>query len=493
MKRLLQILIMLVVTVGAFYLVLRNVEWEGSPTDVSVHGTGFFQLEDSEGERVYSRSADFVLAEDGTLRTAAGHRLVLDQPVPAGAEVTIGEDGVVLAHMQGQGSAQAMGQVALARFETPSELDDLGAGVFGATEASGVSEGGAPGSQGFGTVLPRMGVKDSLQRANYLVFFCGVALFLGLHLARSVRWGRLIQAVRPDVTFRSYFSICSVGFMLINILPFRLGEFVRPYLLYDRESVPFGSGMATVLVERVLDILALGLIFACVLLFADLPAETAGTWTVEVAGADGSPESYNLVSVGRWALLSVGLPFGGGLIVLLLLGERGVALARRMFGILGSGPARIASNFLMSFLEAVRALGSPRALWSVFSWTVTAWVVNICSMWVMARGFGIDFGFWDAAALLVSICIVLIIPPTPGFVGVFELGVVVALALYGESKDLALAFGGLVHLCQFLILASLGSVFLMVDRISIGGLMRGMREMRTGQPDAGSPGEAVEA
>ena len=91
------------------------------------------------------------------------------------------------------------------------------------------------------------GVKDALAEADYLMFSCGVVLFLGLHLARSVRWGRLIQALRPDVGFRSYFSICCIGFFLINVLPFRLGEFVRPYLLYDREDIPFGSGMATVL------------------------------------------------------------------------------------------------------------------------------------------------------------------------------------------------------------------------------------------------------
>lgn len=320
------------------------------------------------------------------------------------------------------------------------------------------------------------GVKDALEQVDYAVFFSGVALFLGLHIVRSIRWGRLIQANRPDIGFRSYFSICSVGFFLINILPFRLGEFVRPYLLYDREDVPFGGGMATVLVERVLDVLALGVIFAGVLVFADVP-ESA--WMVELVEDDGSIKAYDMVKVGRMGLLAAGLPFGGGLIALLLAGDRGVAVARRVFGILGERPARLVVGFLEGFLVAVRALGSPKAIASVLAWTVLSWAVNICSMWVMAMGFGIELGFWDGAAILVSICIVLIIPPTPGFVGVFELGVVIALSLYGHPKALALAFGGLVHVCQFLILAALGTNFLILDKISLGGIMRGMKEMRS--------------
>jgi uncharacterized membrane protein YbhN (UPF0104 family) len=228
-----------------------------------------------------------------------------------------------------------------------------------------------------------------------------------------------------------------------------------------------------VLVERVLDVLALGVLFCGVLMFADVPA-----WTVEVVSEQGVAETYDLVKIGRFGLLGVGVPFGGGLIALLLAGDRGVALARRIAALFGERFARIVAGFLESFIEAVRALGSPRAMCSVLGWTVFAWGINACSMWVMAMGFGMDIGFWDGAAILVCICVVLIIPPTPGFVGVFELGVVMALALYGEPKSLGLAFGGLVHLAQFGMLAILGSTFLVLDRISLGGVMRGMRELR---------------
>lgn len=318
-------------------------------------------------------------------------------------------------------------------------------------------------------------------RVDLPTFGLGLVLFLGLHVARSVRWGRLVQAVKPEVRFRSYFSICSVGFFLINILPFRLGEFVRPYLLLDREDVPFGSGLASVLVERVLDVAALGVLFVGVLLWggiADLESST-----VAVGG-----QSYDLVQLGRTAILAILIPFGGGIVALLLLGDRGIAIARRVFGVFGPRIGELVAGFMTSFLHAIRSLGSVRAAVSQFAWTGVAWTINVCSMWVMMRAFpfGETMGFWDGATLLVGLCIVLIVPPPPGFAGVFEFAVaVVLIGVYQvDNPEVPAAFGLLVHVCQFGMLTVLGMVFLTVDRISVRSLLEGMKKVRSG---AGEP------
>lgn len=310
-------------------------------------------------------------------------------------------------------------------------------------------------------------------RVDLPVFCAGLALFFGLHVTRSIRWGRLIQAVRPEVRFRSYFSICSVGFFLINVLPFRLGEFARPYLLSEREDVPFGSAMATVLVERVLDVAALGLLFVGVLVWGldDLDAGTVMLDGVE----------YDLVGVGRTAILAALVPFGGAIAILVVLGDRGVALGRRAFGVFGRGVGSLVGGFLASFVAAVRSLGSSRAISAQAFWTSAAWLMNAASLWVMALSFpfGAGMGFWDGTTLLVVLCVVLIVPPPPGFAGVFEFAVTIAVVgIYGESKEVAAAFAVLVHVTQFGLLAILGVVFLSVDRISVRKLLREMKRMR---------------
>lgn len=316
----------------------------------------------------------------------------------------------------------------------------------------------------------------ALGTLDLVLFAAGFGCFLLLHLLRSVRWGVLVRAVQPGVTFRSTLSICSVGFMLINILPFRLGEFARPYLLLEREELPFGSGMATVVVERVLDISALGVIFLGVLAFADVPA-----LTVTVPGAD---EPFDVVAAGRIGILGVLIPVAVIIGLLLLLGDRGVQMASGVRDRVPAGllrlPFTLGVRFLETFLEALRSLGSVRQAALVIVWTAGLWLLNVLSILftVRAFAFGADIGFWAAGTILVVICLALIAPAPPGFAGVFEFACAVALALFGIGASEAAAFAVVLHSSQFFIVTVVGMYFALVDRVSLRRLMEMTDELR---------------
>lgn len=316
----------------------------------------------------------------------------------------------------------------------------------------------------------------ALKAMDLLVFALGFTCFLVLHVLRSVRWGLLVQAIKPEVRFRSYLSICSVGFMLINILPFRLGEFARPYLLFEREDVPFGSGMATVVVERVLDVMALGAIFLGVLVFADVPE-----YTVAVEGRD---EPFDVVAAARTAILGVLIPVAVAVNVLLLLGDRGISIAERVRDAVPAGllraPFAFGVRFLQTFLEALRSLGSVRRAVPVLIWTAFLWLLNVLSIYftVRAFAFGGDIGFWSAATILVVICVALIAPAPPGFAGVFEFACTVALAIFAIGPSEAAAFAVVLHGSQFLLVTAVGMYFVLVDRISVRRLMDSMANLR---------------
>ena len=310
----------------------------------------------------------------------------------------------------------------------------------------------------------------AFRTADVAVFLSGMAVFATLHVVRAIRWGALVRAVKPEVSFRSFVSICSVGFFLINTMPFRLGEFARPYLLFEREDVPFGAGLATVIVERMLDVAALGVIFLGVLVFADLPAGP-----VEVAGG-----SYDIVGIARTSILGVLIPVAVGIALLLRMGDRGVALGGRVVGAVHPRLGDIAVRLLRGFVDALRSLGSVRKGAPVVAWTGVVWGINVVSIWWMARAFefGAVLGFWDGAAILVVVCVALILPAPPGFAGVFELAVVIALAIYGVGRAEAVAFSVAVHGSQFIIIGSVGVYFLMVDRISVRRLLSELRDLR---------------
>ena len=142
-----------------------------------------------------------------------------------------------------------------------------------------------------------------LGRVDVPLFAAGLALFAGRQVVRALRWGRLVDEVRPQIRFRSIFAISSIGYFLINVLPFRLGELVRPVLLLEQHEVPLGAGAATVVVERVFDVLALGALLVGVLLWG-------------AAGVEATPLSVyghevELVQLGRTGLLALLLALAG--------------------------------------------------------------------------------------------------------------------------------------------------------------------------------------
>jgi glycosyltransferase 2 family protein len=315
-----------------------------------------------------------------------------------------------------------------------------------------------------------------LGRVDVPLFAAGLALFAGRQVVRALRWGRLVDEVRPQIRFRSIFAISSIGYFLINVLPFRLGELVRPVLLLEQHEVPLGAGAATVVVERVFDVLALGALLVGVLLWG-------------AAGVEATPLSVyghevELVQLGRTGLLALLLPVGIGVAVLLSLGERGVALAGRLGSTLGERAGELAARFLGSFNRAIRSIGSGRAIAVQVGLTATIWTMNVSAMWLMARAFpfGSALGFWDGATILLGVCLVVIVPPPPGFVGVFEGAVAVVLTqLYGESMTTAAAYGVLAHVGMLTVLTALGLYFVAVDRVGLSRLLRVASRLRADQ------------
>jgi uncharacterized membrane protein YbhN (UPF0104 family) len=166
--------------------------------------------------------------------------------------------------------------------------------------------------------------------------------------------------------------------------------------------------------------------------------------------------------------------------ILLRMGDRGVELGRSTVGRIHPRFGEITGRLLKGFVDALRSLGSFRRGAPVVLWSGVVWTINIVSIWWMAKAFefGAILGFWDAAAILVCICVALILPAPPGFAGVFELAVVIALAIYGVDQVEAVAFSVAVHGSQFLIIGSVGIYFLVVDKISVKRLLAEISALR---------------
>ena len=125
----------------------------GQDLDLAVDGDGFFQVEKTGGETLYTRDGAFKRDRDGNMVTSSGYQLVPNIAVPTDAiQVTILPDGTVSALLAGQVEPSEIGQLELARFVNPAGLRALGGNLFAPTEASGDPETGSPDADGFGAV-----------------------------------------------------------------------------------------------------------------------------------------------------------------------------------------------------------------------------------------------------------------------------------------------------------------------------------------------------
>ena len=147
------------VGLGVKTTAIRNLHIQGSLTatgnslDLALTGNGWFQIEGTDGETLYTRAGAFNTNANGEVVTADGYLVQPQITVPADAvEVIVNETGQMFARIDGQEDLQELGQLTLATFSNEAGLAPLGDNLFKETPASGPANVGVPGDPGCATI-----------------------------------------------------------------------------------------------------------------------------------------------------------------------------------------------------------------------------------------------------------------------------------------------------------------------------------------------------
>lgn len=324
--------------------------------------------------------------------------------------------------------------------------------------------------------VPVAALREAFARMHW-VYLVHVAVAVVLqYLLRAARQRVMLRPLAPGLGFRDHLSIVAVGFFCVNVFPARLGEAVRPLLFAERAGVPLGAGFALVLVERVIDLIAILVCLLGVLAWVELPDRT-----IEIAGR--SVAAAELARTGASAVLA---PVLVGLVALALLGPAALRLGERVASGLEARVAaprlhRLARGLLRfgtAFVEGLHGLRSPLRLAAVLALTALLFASAGLMMDALARAFGISdrIGFAAGLAVLSITMLGIALPAPPGFAGVFEASTRAGLALFGVRGDelagSSLAFALVLHWWPFLLLCVLAGFFLWRDGIGLGRLFR---------------------
>ncbi len=124
----------------------------GNQLDLAVEGRGFFKVLRGTDE-VYTRAGAFKMDQDGYICDAEGNRLQPEISIPQGAVAINIDAGGNLTAVDQEGKALVTQRLNLFDFPNPAGMISLGRNYCMPTEASGDSETGQPGDDGFGTLL----------------------------------------------------------------------------------------------------------------------------------------------------------------------------------------------------------------------------------------------------------------------------------------------------------------------------------------------------
>ena len=271
---------------------------------------------------------------------------------------------------------------------------------------------------------------------NYVL--AAVCLTLCSYLLRSLRWQMFFA--EPVLNFSDSFRCLIVGFFMNNVLPARLGEFVRAHLGGKATGLSRALVIATIAGERLADGLAISAFFAVFFTFGAKPQEIEqGHLLYQVAYFFAGAASLTaLILAFRKYILSL-VPW----------------IERRL-------PSKTIAYALekgVRFIEGLEPMFALSRLLRIAFFSILIWSLELVVYYCVAQAFGQDLSLGSLSLFLAATNFSSLVPAAPGGVGVIELFATFALVQVGLDKEVALSMVSTQHIIQICVVGIPGLLF----------------------------------
>jgi glycosyltransferase 2 family protein len=320
------------------------------------------------------------------------------------------------------------------------------------------------------------GVWTETRRARASLLLLAVGTSGVTYAMRALRWQYLLAPI-GHARFRTAFETTTIGFAASFLLPARAGEVLRPYLLARRERLPATACFATIIVERLLDLVTVLLLFGVFVALVD-PASIAG-----------DPALYARVKAGGLVAGSASL---AGLVAFFALAGHPERLGRAALRIERVLPARLAhavARFVETFAQGLGVMRQPGRLFVSLLLSFPLWLSIAAGIWLTSRAFHMTFAY-IGSFLVMTLLVVGVAMPTPGAIGGFHAMYQIAVTtFFGVPTDRAVGGAIVLHAVSFVPVTLLGLTFMAREGLSLTR----MREMAAEEtqdgrdPEDGSP------
>ena len=295
-----------------------------------------------------------------------------------------------------------------------------------------------------------------VQGARIDLLAAAFVLMAVTYWVRAIRWQHMLMPIGPT-RFRTVFRSTVIGFATLTLLPARAGDLLRPYLVARQENLSAPAAFATIVMERVLDLLTVLTLLAIFVwgFAAAALLPPALLQPIKISAAVAGAGAIALLGV-MWTLASHPERIGR------LVSGAARVLPPRLAKNLGSLAATFSGGFAMA--------RQPRELAIALLWSFPLWIIYASEAWLVSEAFGIHMPF-AGSFLLQGLLVIGVAVPTPGGVGSFhEAYRIGATLFFGASDEAAVAAAIVLHAMSFFPVVLVGLIFMAQDGLSLGGL-----------------------
>ncbi len=291
-----------------------------------------------------------------------------------------------------------------------------------------------------------------LARTNYLFLIPALLSLMVDFTFRSLRWKLLLEPVKK-CRFINVMSTLFIGFFANAALPLRAGEVIRVIMIGEKENISKSAALATMVVERTMDLFAVFVLFSLSLLFfppQQVPSVIDRLWQI----------------TGLVLILLIVILYG-------LMYFRNFTV-RALKKILRRLPEKISEKggkVLNSFILGLDILKKTGRLSIALLLSVASWSANSAAFFFVAQGMGIfEVSLPQSAFVMGVVAAGISIPAAPGFIGTYQYFGSLAMTLLGVAKSTALSFTVLDHALRIAGISAGGLFFLAREHVSVAQL-----------------------